>query len=123
MRLGVVDLFSGAGGFSAGFAAAGFEVIAAVESVPQFAETYALNFARSTTIASDIRTLDLDGLVQAVSAAGPLTHLIVIGGPPCQSFSTIGRPKIRSLTITQDTFQEDHRDYLFKDFFRVVELI
>ncbi|MCG3776674.1 MAG: Modification methylase BspRI [Nitrospira sp.] len=124
MRIGLVDLFSGAGGLSAGFRDQGFDVVASVESVATCSRTHALNFPGCHAFNTDIRALDPGDILETVRRKGPFDALVVAGGPPCQSFSTIGRPKIRSLKVTGlSNFESDHRDYLFLDFFRVVELL
>jgi DNA (cytosine-5)-methyltransferase 1 len=76
-----VDLFAGAGGMTMGFAQAGFEPIFAVEIDPSAARTYEANFG-------------------AHMHAGPIQEVkdfpeadLVIGGPPCQGFSPLGRDR------------------------------
>lgn len=54
--LTAIDLFSGAGGFSAGLARAGFEVIGAVDAWPVAVETYGLNFSHPA-LRADVGTL------------------------------------------------------------------
>jgi DNA (cytosine-5)-methyltransferase 1 len=104
----IIDLFAGAGGLSLGAARAGFSIAAAIE-IDKFAvETHARNFPNSIHIAEDIaelsakRILALTGL-KAGEIAG------VVGGPPCQGFSYIGRRQV-----------SDSRNNLFGHFFRLV---
>jgi DNA (cytosine-5)-methyltransferase 1 len=73
----VVDLFAGAGLFSRAFRDLGFRVDRAIELDPVAAETYALNNGRHVEVA-DVRKRD-------TSACD-----ILIAGPPCQGFSTLG---------------------------------
>ena len=76
----VIDLFSGAGGMTLGFVQAGFNPIAAVEHIKEFAATYAANFG------SHVEVSEIE------DAAPRLRHLkadVVIGGPPCQGFSNL----------------------------------
>lgn len=75
-----VDLFAGCGGLSWGFREAGFEAVAAVELDVEAAATHTVNF-EAAVFAGDIA----DWL-----AAGPPRAELVIGGPPCQGFSTLG---------------------------------
>ena len=42
---------------------------------------------------------------------------IVIGGPPCQAYSLIGRAKLNSL-MDEGSFLDDKRGFLFEDFLR-----
>ena len=85
--LRVVDLFSGCGGFSLGASMAGFRVMAAVDNDPILASSYAWNFPSTTLVDKDVASLK-GGEVRAL-AGGTVEG--VIGGPPCQGFSAIGK--------------------------------
>lgn len=74
----VVDLFCGAGGMSFGFARAGFHIVEAIDNWKPAVETYRANFDDHATLAP----IDDDTLL-------PTTDLVV-GGPPCQGFSSAG---------------------------------
>ena len=77
-----VDLFAGAGGLSAGAAAAGVRIALAVESDTNAAATYRANHGPIDLRVQDIRAMpDLP----RISATEPT---VVFGGPPCQGFST-----------------------------------
>ena len=76
----VASLFSGIGGLDLGFEWAGADVTWASDISPIAAASYPLNFARQLVVA-DALEMDI--------AAIPKTDLI-IGGPPCQSFSLVG---------------------------------
>ncbi len=81
----VIDLFAGAGGLSAGLhkASSRFVTSVAVELDSDAAATFAANFERCSVFEGTLSDwLDLDEAVEAD---------IVIGGPPCQGFSTLGR--------------------------------
>lgn len=112
MALTCVDLFSGAGGMSAGFQRAGFEPVAALEAVQPFAATHRENFPSCATVvgkAEDISPATFMKLANLKS-----TPDIIIGGPPCQTFSTIGGAKIQHLR--RDDARSDPRNYLYKTF-------
>jgi DNA (cytosine-5)-methyltransferase 1 len=79
----VISLFSGCGGLDLGFHNQGFEVIWANDIVPDFCKTLENNF-NCKVVCSDINDVNLEEL--------PKTDLI-IGGPPCQSFSLVGKRK------------------------------
>src|SRR5215207_804186 len=82
-----LDLYAGAGGFSAGFAnAGGYEIVLAVERDADAAETFRANHPGTTVLEADVRELDAAALLEA--ADGPID--VVLAGPPCQGFS-IGR--------------------------------
>ena len=83
--LTAIDLFSGAGGFSAGLAHAGFEVIGAVDAWPVAVETYGLNF-RHPALRADVGTLTAAAFWRGIRRE-PVPVDLVVGGPPCQGFS------------------------------------
>ena len=86
----VVDLFAGAGGLSLGAARAGFRVAGAVEIDKEANETHLKNFPNAVHIARDISTLSGRDLISLCGLKpGELSGLI--GGPPCQGFSVIGK--------------------------------
>lgn len=79
-----LDLFAGCGGLSLGFEMAGFEVVAAYDYWQAAVNTYRLNFDHPIELA------DLsDPAVQDDLAA--LKPELIIGGPPCQDFSSAGK--------------------------------
>jgi len=81
-----IDLFSGAGGLSAGLQMAGFSVAAAVENDKNAASTYKRNHPDTFLICEDISDLTCHELLD--SAGIYLSEIDVIaGGPPCQGFS------------------------------------
>ncbi|EGP4877017.1 DNA (cytosine-5-)-methyltransferase [Enterococcus faecium] len=107
-----VDLFSGAGGLSLGFEMAGFNNVFSVEYDKKIAESYKKNFPTHNLLVKDIQEITDDEIIT-------LQHNqevdVVIGGPPCQGFSLAGR--------IGRSFVEDKRNYLFKEFVRVVKII
>lgn len=80
-----VDLFSGCGGLSLGFQKAGFDVVAALDNWDNALEVYRANFTHPA-IKADLT--DVDAAVSIVSGYRPD---IIIGGPPCQDFSSAGK--------------------------------
>jgi DNA (cytosine-5)-methyltransferase 1 len=85
----VVSLFSGAGGLSAGFAAAGLRPILAAEIDEDAVATYRANVS-DAVVQADI-ALEADRIVAAAERRlGGHSVFAVIGGPPCQGFSTAG---------------------------------
>lgn len=84
----VVSFFTGAGGLDLGLAEAGLAPEVTVEVEPTFCKTLELNLGGKTKIRNmDVETLRGKALTKAVGAA-PVD--LVVGGPPCQSFSTGG---------------------------------
>lgn len=85
----VIDLFAGCGGFSLGAHLAGFQT-AAVELDADLSHSYKTNFPRSPLLLADLTAIRSEDLLDGLSlrrsqVAG------VIGGPPCQGFSVIGK--------------------------------
>ena len=80
MRL--LDLFAGCGGLTQGFLSTGkYRVVGAVEKDPDAAATYAVNFG------DHVHPGDI-----ADWARGSLPFAeVVVGGPPCQGFSALGK--------------------------------
>jgi len=81
----VVDLFSGAGGFSRGFKDAGFRIVAAIENFDPVAETYAANFPEAFLIIEDIKRVHAQDLLNVIGEPPD----VVIGGPPCEPFTAL----------------------------------
>lgn len=113
----VVDLFSGAGGFSLGFQAAGCRVLAAVDIDEAAGATYRRNFESlqaedpPLVFAGDNGNLEELDLPTIASGGTPD---ILIGGPPCQGFSRVGRAKLDSLS--DEGFAADARNGLYQRF-------
>ena len=103
----IVDLFSGAGGFSEGFRQAGFNVLAGLDNDPDATATYALNFPEALTVSGDIKNRrireNLAGVIR--------TATVIVGGPPCQAFSQV-RNHTRVI--------EDPRNDLYREFVSVI---
>lgn len=81
----VVDLFCGCGGLSLGFAKAGMEVVAAFDNWTDALAVYRNNF-RHPAICADL--MDVDASVELIR---PYAPDMIIGGPPCQDFSSAGK--------------------------------
>ena len=82
----VVSLFSGAGGFSTGFRQAGLKPIFGVEINPDARQTYELNLD-GICHQIDLSTVNPAALSNLLGKSKPFA---VIGGPPCQGFSSAG---------------------------------
>ena len=93
MKLPVIDLFAGVGGLSLGVCRAGFELRLAVDNDPKIFETHATNFPKVRHATESILNLSGKQLLQlAELRRNELVGLV--GGPPCQGFSRIGRRDI-----------------------------
>lgn len=97
----VIDLFAGCGGMTTGFTAVGdYDPVLSVEFNLHAAATYAANFGEDHTIYGDIADVKKNQIPRAD---------VVIGGPPCQGFSSLGSRDI-----------DDPRNQLWREYLRVV---
>lgn len=104
----IIDLFCGIGGLSLGFEQAGFEVVSAVDMWADAVKTY--NHNRKDNVAQVISVEDfnndvLPDLVKEHKITG------IIGGPPCQGFSTVGKREI-----------DDPRNKMYLEFYKAVKM-
>lgn len=112
-KLKVLDLFAGAGGLSLGFKLAGFDVAAHVEIDKWACETLKKNFKDSLVFQENIEKLDPFAIQDKIGEVD-----VIIGGPPCQGFSLVGKAKLRSLGVGHDK-----RNSLYKQFVRFVAML
>jgi DNA (cytosine-5)-methyltransferase 1 len=108
--LKLFDLFCGTGGFSKGFEKSGnarYETLLGVDILPVSARTFSLNHPGALAISGDIRRLRCDELQERLKLKPDELDLI-IGGPPCQGFSSI-RP-------FRSSAEDDPRNNLFEQF-------
>jgi DNA (cytosine-5)-methyltransferase 1 len=85
LGLSMGDLFCGAGGLSAGFRAAGYDLVFALDKDEDSCSTYERNFGLTPEHAS-ITDFDPSDLAAKLKGAD-----VIVGGPSCQTFSTQGR--------------------------------
>ena len=114
----IIDLFSGCGGLALGFEKAGFTIAAGVELMPKAVDTISYNLSwrygkQENHICADITKLDAKIFKDKFGDEG----CIVIGGPPCQAYSSAGKGKLRSLGEDRVN-TNDARGYLYQDFLR-----
>lgn len=103
-----VDLFAGVGGMSLGFEQAGFDVACAVEIDAVHSAAHRFNFPHTPVICDSVT--DLSGeKIRRLSGLGDRKVDVVVGGPPCQGFSLIGKRVL-----------DDERNALVGHFLRIV---
>ena len=109
-KLKVIDLFSGVGGLSYGFAHDdNFEIVAANEILPNMAKAYSLNHPTAKVYAEDIKDFNAEKIEKDLNIK-PSDIDIIVGGPPCQAYSTVGKRLI-----------DDPRGKLFQECHRVLK--
>lgn len=119
MQYNFIDLFCGAGGFAKGFEMAGFQCIGGIDNVRAAVDTHSYNFPNSTSICRDIRNIEPKEFHEII---GNKKVDIIIGGPPCPTFSTIGHAKIQSINRMHDRdITDDPRNELFMDYLKFVK--
>lgn len=107
-----IDLFAGAGGMSLGFSMQGYKLLGAIEIEKNIFETYKMNhpeLAKEHLITGDICLEEnkqklVNGLKEKPD--------VIVGGPPCQGFSTAGWRN-----------PNDKRNQLFKEFVNIVDKV
>lgn len=115
-----IDLFCGAGGFAKGFQMAGFECIGGIDNVKAAIDTHSYNFPNSKSICKDIRNIEPEEFHEVIGKRNKVD--VIIGGPPCPTFSTIGHAKIQSISRIKDKdITDDPRNELFMDYLKYVK--
>ncbi|MBL7664816.1 MAG: DNA cytosine methyltransferase [Bacteriovoracaceae bacterium] len=108
-KLNFIDLFCGCGGFSRGLEMAGHQCLLGVDFDLDATKSFALNHPNAQVYHGDIRGLTTAQIKKLIN----INDIdMVIGGPPCQGFSTVGRGEVG-----------DKRNQLFLEFVRIVKLV
>ena len=110
MAYKVIDLFAGVGGLSYGFAHdQDFQILAANEILPPMAQAYSSNHPTVKMYNKDIKDFSLNDLTNDLGIKkGDID--IIVGGPPCQAYSTVGKRLI-----------DDPRGKLFQEYYRILK--
>lgn len=121
----LLDLFAGCGGLSLGFQTAGYALQAAIEFDPDAARSHGLNFHGGDpkhSRARDIITTHPEDLAAELDL-GPVADAVdvIVGGPPCQAFARVGRPKLREIDAHPQAFRHDPRARLYQEYLRYVD--
>ncbi len=109
--LRVIDLFSGVGGLSLGAARAGYHLLGAIEWDKIAIETHNKNFPRTSHARLDLSAVGAKELTESLGIK-PKHIDGIVGGPPCQGFSSIGK-----------RVADDKRNDLFIKFLSIVRQI
>ena len=81
----IIDLFSGCGGLSTGFTKAGHDIVAAYDFWQPAIDTYNANFDHKSI------KFDLSNTEEFIKIVENIDFDMIIGGPPCQDFSSAGK--------------------------------
>lgn len=115
-----IDLFAGCGGLSEGFYREGFKALAHVEINHWACETlrtrmkyYGYKDYDKEVIEDDITSENIIDKIDKVVRGSEVD--IIIGGPPCQAYSTAGRVR------DGEKMSTDPRNYLFESYVRILE--
>ena len=118
-NLTFIDLFSGCGGLSEGFYKQGFKPIAHVEhdyysceSLKKRMNHYGFLGTNSNVIEKDIRDKNIIKKIEIALKGSSID--VILGGPPCQSFSSLGRAK------DENSMKNDPRNYLFENYEKIL---
>ena len=108
----ILDLFSGAGGFSYGMEKnEHFITKIATDFNENALKTFKYNMPETEIVFGDITASDVKKII--IEKSKEYNVNMIIGGPPCQGFSLKGK----KLGL------EDSRNYLFREFFAIVEAL
>lgn len=107
----VIDLFCGCGGLSEGFSLAGYDIVGGIDFNDAAIKTFNKNFKKAKGICCDLSTMDEERIFAEFSNIRDID--VIIGGPPCQGFSSANRYK---------TEGEDPRNKLFFEFVKFVDI-
>jgi len=114
-----IDLFAGCGGLSEGFYRDGFKALAHVEFDKYACQTlrtrmrhYGYAEPEKEVIEHDITDPEIIGLIDHAVEGRSVD--IIIGGPPCQAYSSAGRAR------DINGMQNDPRNFLFESYVRIL---
>lgn len=121
-KLNFIDLFAGCGGFSEGFYQEGFESLVHVDFDAPACETlkermrhydYPEDVIEKAVICGDLTSAKVHEQIVKVINSKEID--VLVGGPPCQTFSSVGRAQ------DKDSMRNDPRNYLFRSYLEILE--
>lgn len=111
----IVDLFSGAGGFQIGFEKQGYQVMLSTDFDVDCETVHKINRPSVPFLRMDIHDLNDTILNEYIDEDCNID--VLIGGPPCQGFSTIGK---RISSDPSKRQEADPRNTLFQEYIRIL---
>jgi len=126
-----IDLFAGCGGLSLGFHQAGFRCVSAIEMNENARESHEINFSRVAPREGYASYADITQVnpLDAVSHLSPLfpginsSIDVIVGGPPCQAFSRLGRAALWEIAKERYAHASDERATMYNYFLTYVEVL
>ncbi|MGI9067636.1 MAG: DNA cytosine methyltransferase [Pyrinomonadaceae bacterium] len=121
-----IDLFAGCGGLSLGFDRAGFQSVGAIELNEDARASHEINFGRGSREYQSFEDIKSTEPETAVAHIKPLLDSpdlavdLIIGGPPCQAFSRLGRAALWSLAGEKFAHAKDERATMYHYFLHYV---
>jgi len=112
----VIDLFCGAGGLHIGFEQSGFTINLCIDNNAQVEKTHYRNFPHIPFLNRDIYNVDINEIKKITK--GRID--VIIGGPPCQGFSTIGK---RSSSNPDKRKESDARNELVLTYVKLISAL
>ncbi len=115
-----IDLFAGCGGLSEGFYKQGYKALLHLELEKVFCETlktrmryygYSEEEVENAVLCADITS---NGIIEEIDKRVKEEVDLIIGGPPCQAFSSVGRAQ------SPDSMNSDPRNYLFENYLSIL---
>lgn len=105
---------------------AGFKSLAVIDNDEWGIRTYTKNFPKSEPVMGDVRK---HSVKKKIYDLGDID--VVVGGPPCEGFSVVGRVKIASLAREgiwklrnkKSGFIDDPRNVLYKEFVKIIKTV
>lgn len=122
-RLKIIDLFCGTGAFSKGFENSrkgNYLTVFGIDMLSASIETFKLNHKEAIAFCQDIRTLECEEVSRLLNLK-PGEIDLVIGGPPCQGFSSIRPFRSTNLNDPRNDLFYQFAEYV--DYFRPKALI
>lgn len=113
MKRRVLDLFCGAGGFAAGFQAAGFKIRAAIDQSYSASQSYRYNFPNTIFFNEDIHELHSIDILNKIGESPD----VVIASPPCEAYTSANTKRQRD---PLDRLYKDERGRLVLDAIRII---
>jgi DNA (cytosine-5)-methyltransferase 1 len=103
---------------SEGFKQAGFKIIGGIDCDEYALKTFLRNHPKSIGILASIENITAEKIIERLQGNWPD---VIVGSPPCQGFTTIAQPKLRSLD-SLGTFNS-FRNMLYKKFVDIVQVL